>query len=148
MVNKRKVYMVSSGSYSDYAIVAVYDEDHKEQAENLARLLRDSMVEEWNLNEYTVFPPAGVVPFRVHRLDDGTVKAQEVFSPSLDTIEDATHPKVRRVEGHEPYGWPSSDRFWLEGGLKVTLYARDEDHALKIATDMFTAFLASENEVG
>jgi hypothetical protein len=118
-----KVYLVSDGWYSDYHICGVYST--KALAEQ-ARMLyvAGNDVEELELDALPEHPP-GLLAYRVVMFRDGNVNKCERES----------------VQGHDerwsPYGTQAGK------GVVFRVWARDEEHAVKIANERRSGLIAS-----
>lgn len=129
----KTIYIVTSGSYSDYRIHAVFDDEDRAAA--LVQFIADARVEEWPLNPSLGFNPrdhAGTTPWRVLH------QAMPIGSPS-----DAWYGyRVDPVE-FPPSEWRHYTGF-RDGDGEITVWARDKDHALKIAQDKRAEHLATK----
>lgn len=108
----KKVYVVTSGEYSSFCIVAIFDD--RGLAELCAARGDDADIKEYLLNPGADGLRAGLNAYLVHVDLDGTMR----YDPfSCDVVD-------------EREGWTFSD-----GGAAVCfrLWARDEEHARKIA---------------
>ena|SRR5690606_7576355 len=142
-----KVFVVTTGHYSDYSIRAIFT--NKAKAEMYADMLRGN-VEEWAVDE--IDPPAhlhGMRPYYVTLYQyDGHMKAGEVsWYHGTEEFDD-------KVTLHEPYPWqpavtlPGAE--WQRRrypSLETNMWARDEEHALKIARDRFNQYLAEQHGI-
>lgn len=142
-----KVFVVTTGDYSDYSIRAIFTNEAK--AEMYADMLRGN-VEEWAVDE--IAPPAhlrGMRPYYVTLYQyDGHMKAGEVpWYHGTEEFDD-------KVTLHEPYPWqptvtlPGAE--WQRRNhpsLETCMWARDEEHALKIARDRFNQYLAEQHGI-
>jgi hypothetical protein len=128
----RKVYLVTSGSYSDYGVDAVFDT--REGAELfIATFRRESWmdafeIEEWNLNPFEPQMRAGLLPFFVDMRRDGETIA------------------VRAADAHDtkfyavPVVW-NNDRH-RHNHCAFVMMATDETHAVKIANERRVQMIA------
>lgn len=120
-----KVYVITSGEYSEYHICAVTLD--KEYAETLSKLFGDyrsdkANIEIWDTDTKINFTP-GMVPYRV--VFEGTKVV--------------TCCRISIKEFYE------EDRIWMyEDRGYVTLEAVDEKHAIKIASDMYAKYRAEQ----
>lgn len=65
-----KLYVVTSGSYSDYPINCIFS--NKEKADTYASNIYDGRVEEWNLDEFAEYEPMMRYTSRIS--NDGTIQ--------------------------------------------------------------------------
>lgn len=118
-----KVYVITKGEYSDYSIYGVaLDMEH---AEVLKRYFSDKW-DDAEIEEYDtdVFEPLsnGLSAYRVIFYEKGETS---VFKETYGFRKDFKPNKFERV--------------WM-GGYRVYVWAVDEDHALKIASDKFAEY--------
>ena len=117
-----KVYVVTQGSYSDYHISGVAID--RETAELIkARCYDDPEIEEYDTDDFT--PLKDRRPYRV-----GIPKAGAISVKLIETLP-GSPGKVFE------YKW----------GHIVDVYAKDEDHALKIAFDKVAEYKAEKKGV-
>ncbi len=133
--DQRRIYVVMQGEYSDRHIVGIYD--NREMAEEYVRLNSDSeadyytpYVKEYPLNPYGAQLRDGLATFAVEMEADGTV---------LEVVEH----RVRDDSQSRPsiYAWPAHP-----GTLSIKVWARDVEHAIKIANEQRVMWLAEEPE--
>lgn len=116
-----EVYVVTSGEYSSYQIEAVFD--NMETAEMIARLFYDGRVETYELNPSMPGEDKirnGLFPFRVWMSKDGSGDA---FRMDADDFESQIHIYL--------------------GRLNIHVWAKDREHALKIANEKRGMILAN-----
>ncbi len=130
-----KVYAVSSGSYSDYSVRAIFSTREKAQAMidwiksgPPGRITDLNDVEEYELDEAE--PPAN---YREHWF----IK-MDLASGAIETV---------RQEARTEWSWPPSEEparanYWPKYGLEVHCHADNEAHAIKIATEKRQEWLA------
>lgn len=122
-MTKKKIYLVSTGSYSDWSIVGLFTKH--EDAEELRKLLDESNdVEVWELDKHL---PKNGTPFYVRSLPN-SIEIAEVSS-------EATSGYSWREAGHVI---PTAI-----SGYHITVIARDPSHAAKIAADKFREYKAT-----
>ena len=110
-----KVFIVSSGSYSDYHILGIYST--REKAEHAKKLYAsDNEIEEFNLDEIPNVPP-GLFLYGVHMNKNGDVKEAKITYAADEYLE--WHP-------FSGYGEPV---------VCFNVFAEDEAHAIKIANE-------------
>ena len=125
------VYLVSSGSYSDYSVRGIYST--LEKAEARARLVSDANeVSEFELDEGIELIQQGLNSWVVDVWDDGEIRAfQDGYSFS-----EAAGGQVTDRRNQGQCGRHIAFHFYV--------FARDEAHALKIAQDKRAEYLAKE----
>lgn len=117
------IYVLTEGEYSDYHIVALFST--REKAEEAQVLLPDSYVEGYELDalEIPEHPP-GYTAWNVAINAD---KNEINWSQQVDPF--GPHFKVgERFFDNNPY---------RDSSLSITCWARDKEHAEKIALDKF-----------
>jgi hypothetical protein len=130
-----KIYVVTSGSYSDYHIVALYSTE--EQAQKALELGdEETRIEEYELDSFQIPEhPPGHKPWLV-RIEYNTSKIvltfQEYF---LERSEWSPMETFHDLEGFGP-------EFW------VRCWARDDEHAEKIALDKYYQYKAEQLLIG
>jgi hypothetical protein len=120
-------YAISSGSYSDYKINAVFSS--KEKAEAKLSLFADGKIEEFPFDPETAEAPARMLPFICdsHKWD----LAAGEYVPCLEAFLVDYGPVVRagnKVSARTTSG--STTMF-------TYVWAKDKDHAIKIAAERF-----------
>jgi hypothetical protein len=117
-------YAISSGWYSHYKINAVFSS--KEKAEAKLSLFADGKIEEFPFDPETAEAPARMLPFICysHKWD----LAAGEFVPCLDVFFTDYDNVVRA--GNEVSAWGSTTMF-------TYVWAKDKDHAIKIAAERF-----------
>jgi len=123
------VYIVTSGSYSDYQINGVFDS--KEQAQAFIKYVKahddfgawgheEPNIEEWTLNEFTDPISRGLTHFKIQFKDIQQGDATVIGFSSLEG------------DGVESSGqFPSENRRWYQ----TSVWTTDEASALKIANE-------------
>jgi hypothetical protein len=116
-------YAISSGSYSDYRVHAVFSS--KEKAEAKLNLFADGEIEEFPFDPEMAEAPAGMLPFACysHKWDSAIcewVPCLQAFSADYDSVVCAGN-KVSAWGGH----------------ITTYVWAKDRDHAIKIAAERF-----------
>jgi len=119
------IYVVTKGSYSDYHIVGVFD--NKTLADRVALAYEGrydrTEVEEWAVNEITLSQyPSDFLPYSVAVYDNGKVYVERT---------DAGRPN----EDDDPTYWEYDPDNDMGGYWSLSVWARDGDHAEKIALD-------------
>jgi len=123
-----KVYIVTSGEYSDYGIDAVFST--KELAEQAQKLVPFSNIEEYELDIGAEEMRNGMFPFVVKMDREGSANAisrSDCFRQWLDK-------RFRETSCEFYYHSP--------GILYCYCFAKDEKHAIKIANEKRTQLIA------
>ncbi len=120
----KKVYVVTDGMYSDFHVVAMFSTQKK--ADAFTKLLNYDEAYEWELDPPVAEKAAvGLDCWRVVMLRDGTVKKAK-----KQTGSDRHHRAWHRIDLKDYW---NPDRPPL---LIVLCFARDKEHAIKIAGDI------------
>ena len=115
----KKVYVVSDGWYSEYQIKGIFST--RQKAEELQKHFScPNDIEELELDPEVPYPK-DVLAFRIEFDTDGNI----VFTRRLDS---------------EDFKERTGNRFQQDGVL-CNVWARDEEHAVKIATDRRRVYL-------
>jgi len=126
----REVYVVTAGSYSDYHILGVFDYE----------TLADKIV---------AFDP-GNRDIRIFDLNDASSLYRNGFAPFSVTLQDDKRPYIRLSEGDPGDSlwteWPDTPPRFISGG-RINVWARDKEHALKIASDKRAEYLAAQEGI-
>ena len=122
-----KVYVVSTGAYSDWSIAGIYDAKHKKEAEeeilNLGSNVND--LEEYELNKPVNSREEWVVTYRP---ENGTWTAQKDSLYCLNEVQTSR------------YG-PFNE--WIK--YYVHLKAKNREAALKIGNEKISQYIAKRN---
>lgn len=123
-----KVYIITKGEYSDYHICGVSDD--KERAEFLRKYFSD----DWRQAEIEIYDTDDFTPvlegnemYTVTFNPDGTARAYKVDEDARDCYD----------RNHKVYSWrtmTATGKFSY--AYSVTVFARDNEHAIKIASDI------------
>ena len=126
-----KIYVVTDGDYSDYHIcgVAVTKEMAEKITEHIMRIDSYSCpnIEEYDTNTWIETLNNGNM-FHVVLLEDGRMN---LYDETYDM----------------EYGYENRNKvfdFDKRGALNVWVFAKDEDHAKKIASDLFAKYMAEK----
>jgi hypothetical protein len=121
------IYLVSDGNYSDYSVLGLYSTMEKAQ---YARTLyaAENGIEKIELDDLPPHP-VGELAWGVMIASDGDVHRVSRIAPYDDTY--------TGVRSHQVAAW--RDR---KAGRTFYLWARDEAHAIKIATEKRREMLA------
>lgn len=113
-----KVYLVTEGCYSDYHVIGVTTDESKAK-ENAERFSAD--VEEYDTDAFDKIPK-GYAPYVCYKdVHDNTFKAY------INTFID-----------HTVYNSFSFDRF---GNATIYVVAKDNDHAVKVASELYAQYV-------
>lgn len=122
-----KVYVITSGDYSDYHICAVtLDKEKAEKyAEHIDTGYQDVNVEEYDTDHIDTYMKYGK-SFHV-----------EIYMPGfrIDYVYGNEHERAERIFPHN---------YTMYG---VDVNAKDKDHAVKVATDRLAKYLAEEEGI-
>lgn len=135
-----KAYLISSGSYSDYGVIAIYST--REAAEAVAARHDGCEVEEYDLDPGVLRARDGYFRFHVQMdRDTGNIhrKPAEVY-PDDDALE-TTASEGRRPPDNESAGKWAPYEQWIPT-IEINCWARDMDHAVKIASEHRRTMLA------
>ncbi len=136
-----KVYIVTSGEYSDYHIDTVCLD--KEQAEKLAQVITDNTcntgyVSEWDTDQFKVIDD-GMKVFHIDMyLSTDKRRIDDIFISKLNNSFKALTAEKNKFEFED-----CIDGF-ISPLLVMTVRAKDEEHAKKIAYDMFAEWKAEK----
>jgi len=132
------VYMVTSGSYSDYGVNAIFST--REKAEEFIALFPNGEcngVTEMEIDPQCVeFRKAGRLKIYVQMLRDGTVEGLKVTDPSSRYEAFGSHHIWRRATAPANVGRDVPDC------LCAYVWATDETHAVKIVNEIRTRMIA------
>lgn len=141
------IYLLAEGSYSDYKVLAAFTTREKAEA---IRKLSDYSTEHGgpfnDLNEVEEVPldpdaissaPPGYCWWRARRYDDGQILA--CACPTWKRME-SDPPDLYEPSPFE-YSFATPTR---RHGLRVYVCARDQDHAVKVASELFTQYDARQ----
>lgn len=127
--DSKTIYVITQGSYSDYHIITVFSDE--QAAESFAKLISEkgdtATVEDYELDRYVPQAREGLMPFYVWMTRDGNGEV------------DGSH--ILYDDRLSLLPTPTPDRIRLRG----TVWALDEQHALKIANEK-RAFLIASGE--
>lgn len=126
-----KVYIVTEGDYSDYHIVCVFKEDEKELAEKYASLC-SGFVEEHEFKK--ILTDSFFQQFEIHIYEP---EKKYLVEPSY--FSEAREYNIIK-ETKEYYNKPR----WSH---EVYVRAKDKEHAVKIALDLFAKYKAKKEGI-
>lgn len=123
-------YVVTSGSYSDYGVDAVFSTKAKAQLYIDIHGGCEYSIEEFNLDPEVYQPSPGMLPYEVHMLKDGNLcKRWDMETRQFE-------PMVKNVYASGPLG-PEHDK-WTESyedAYEFYMWADSPEHAIKIANE-------------
>jgi hypothetical protein len=128
-----KVYVVTSGSYSDYGIASVFDS--RELAEAMVRGREDYRVEEYTLNPGQAEYHAGRTLWQVEMLRDGNVP-----KPPLDlgfAWEDVEEDSVQMLTQ-----WVGFELIAIGVALQARVWASTPEQAVKATNERRAQWIA------
>ena len=137
----KTIWVIEKGSYSDYRVVGVYST--REGAERVCAKINGeescelAVVSEWPLDPGVEEINQGLSPFIVHMLRDGTT--ERVWMDESD---------FEYTLGAQPNIWRRSEAPAYQGKnipdcLMARVFAKDSQHAVKIANEHRTRMIAS-----
>lgn len=139
------VYLVTKGDYSDYGIYGVFST--REKAEQYAHIISGE-VDEWALDDITIPNNiAGKRLYRVFRYADGFIQASRneyVGQP----VEDDSVTERPALSWFSPFQSDEVRYHLAHPYLYTKVWARDDDHAKKIAADRFARYRAEQDGIG
>ena len=124
------IYIITDGSYSDYHIVTVFST--RELAEKFIALypdMNDDNIEEYELDKFETQLKDGLLLYNVSMYRDG--ETRNVDMGTMDNDTDTQKNTMFRE-------WNTVTWF-----MSCNMFATDEQHAVKIANERRTAFIAS-----
>ena len=134
-----KVYIISTGDYSEYRIVKVFTDEKK--AENYCKIFDDCYVEEWGITEDVdvssqvdtlikqgLYPFSYSIRFKILSNEIDYASPVTEYASRVGT-EGALWRELDSLEGLEIHVYRDNASFYSQ------MYARDEEHALKIGRD-------------
>lgn len=126
------IYVLTEGDYSDYHIVALYST--REFAEKAQKLCPNSNVEEYELDSVKIPEhPPGYTGWNVTiDVDTNTI----YHSYQKDVLGGLFKPQENYCDNSK---WPSTPSLFV-----VNCWARDQEHAEKIALDKYYQFKAQQ----
>ncbi len=129
-----KIYMVTSGEYSDYGVDGLFTS--KELAQQFVDAFAPSGyggfndIQEMPLDPHATEVRNGHKPFFVRMDKDGT--------SSECRIKDSAYG----FDGEDKLGWD------IQGGMYMHTFAKDQEHAVKIANEKRTQLIAANQWKG
>jgi len=134
-----KIFIVTSGEYSDYGICAVFST--KEKAQKYIEIYPDqqSEIEEWNVDEDMAL---------INKIRNGeiTIYLVSMFKQgNVEEIEKEESPFIYQVKE----ALANKYYLWTENRIGMWVIAKDEKHAIKIVNEKRVQLIANnewENE--
>ncbi len=127
------IYVVTSGDYSDYSVDGVFDQ--RDMAQEFVDRIPGARIEEYSLNPAVPEIRAGFSAFSVYMLRDGSL-LQDLGDLGYWT----SRPEASIVPPEVSIRW--ANRFRGRAVLYCTCWARDAQHAVKIANEHRAQFIA------
>lgn len=134
-----KVYVLTSGEYSNYRINGVTTD--KEKAENLCRIFSQWEIEEYDTEALATEILDGLRVYIVKFYRDDVEYAAELDAEYVDGG-DLKSAKSKRVYPIYPYKNKNNIT-----GYAVYVYAKDKEHAMKIAQDRLAEWKAEKEGI-
>lgn len=135
----KQVFAVSSGSYSDYRVNAIFSS--KELAQEYMNAVKDSDYNE--IEEYTLDPPTadlirrGYLVWNVLMLHDGTTERVTRTENGLYDVDAPRHWIWKRTEA------PAYKGKGIPDALQSSVWAKTEKQAVKIANEKRAQMIAN-----
>jgi hypothetical protein len=129
---KECVYIVTSGSYSDYHIVGVFT--GQQEAADFADLFQCDGVEVWGLNPHRAYVQAGKLVWDVELNECGQVLNVDVRDPGTETEQPHSAAFVKE--------WDSLQPDYFIALMVWDVVAPTREHAVKIAHDYWAIIKA------
>ena len=136
-----KVYIVTSGSYSDYHIDAVTLD--KDQAERLAQAVTDYGWDEghvtvWDTDDFKIIDDGMKLYYVMIFLNETGCDISRISIQETSPISSLTHQSLAFID-HSKFDESNGG-----GNIQFGVRARDEEHAKKIAYDKFAEWKAQK----
>lgn len=131
------IWVIEDGEYSDYGVTGVFTT--KEKAEFIAEKVGGT-VSEWPLDPAVDDLRAGRQPWMVLMLRDGTVESCHSLELSSYLIREAGAQSARIWERTKAPAVQGKD---VQDCLRVELWAKDEEGAIKSANEIRVQFIAN-----
>lgn len=134
----KKVYAVSSGSYSDYRVDAIFSS--RKLAEDFIATIKDNNYND--IEEYEIDPPTvdlicrGYSVWRVHMLKDGTTERVERMGNDKYDVMNIGHAIWERTKA------PAYQGKGIPDILTSTVWAKTKRQAIKIVNEKRTQMIA------
>lgn len=139
-----RIWLLAIGEYSNYTVRAVYDEAHLQEGEKMAELIggriegRDYEEEPLILNHFDhEAPPAGTKYYQLTMYRDGTM-AEKISEYSLLKESGKLRESFYWLETNRRYKFLRKSHWRLSVGM----YARSQEHIVKVANEIRTRILA------
>jgi hypothetical protein len=135
----KTVYIVTQGDYSDYHIVGVFDEAHKQDAEALVeRANGKGQYDQWRiepfpLNDLAMVARKNLTAYRMVFTTGGELEG--MFDYPIETSGNHYEPEAEWMQR-------AYDGKWI-----TRVFARDEAHARKIAKDKWAQWKAEQEGI-
>ena len=144
-VMTKRVYIVTDGSYSDYRICAVFS--NEKDAERYKTLINaDNDIEEYDVDPVDLSKHANELYWQVQFLQNGDIRMVSQRGIYDKEFVDESHHGEIEISGSfyrehfiRYYGEPND--------MLILLWARNEDAAVKIASEWRTILLGSHPEL-
>ena len=133
MEEMEKVYVVTDGEYSDFHIEAIFST--REKAEAFLNSRKKNVYDDWALHEY----PLDYPDFIANKIANGYKLFKVVMDRGGNTIS-IGEGNITSLENEfqDGFGWGSKI-----GEFSTTVFAHDEQHAVKIANERRVQLIAS-----
>lgn len=132
------IYIVTAGDYSEYAIHAVFSTAELAQQYIDAQSWRDQAeIEEWALDPDADYLRQGMSWYEVII----GVASSDVLSLKKDRMGESD---IRFIPGNEQFAQVIGLDYWAQDHLIISCWAKDEQHAAKIAMEKRAVWLANQ----
>ena len=142
MSERKIVFLVSDGSYSEYSVRGVFST--RQNAEEFMAFFKSEYGDDWNPIEEMELDAAlpqlraGFVPWTIIMLRDGTAERVEQSDLTTSSVASAIEPPVlwerTKASAYKGKGIPDA--------MQATVFATSAEHAVKIANEKRTQMIA------
>ncbi len=135
------VYLLSRGEYSDYEVIAIYDEDHKSDCEQAAKAIGGECEGPLVLNQFsTDQPPADKQYYSFAMCKDGSiVDIKSASQPESSLTKDGKLKNQGYYTRTALNTYRERASYWR---LNIGMYAYSFEHAVKVASEIRTQIIA------
>lgn len=139
---KQKVYVVTSGEYSDYRIEGIFTTPNR--AERLSKVIDDSNgVDEWTLDEYGDAPVHARYDVIFHPTTSEVLSAEKIGHFGTESPRVVEQPKFHYSVTTDFLGTKGTFSADITA-IRAVVYAETKEKALKVAQDAFAKYKAEK----